>query len=69
MTKILDITFWVGFLSVLVHFNVWLLIKDSGDIEFINKTRDLLFLSGGLAMLAYFFMPSNVVNDNGDNNG
>ena len=68
MTKILDITFWVGFLSVLIHFNVWLLIRDSGDVEFINKTRDLLFLSGGLAMLAYFSMPSNVVNDNGDNN-
>lgn len=69
MTKILDITFWVGFLSVLVHFNVWLLIRDSGDVEFIKKTTDLLFLSGGLAMLAYFFMPSNITSDNGDNNG
>lgn len=64
MKKIFDITFWVSLFSTLIHFYVWNLAKDSGDHELVKKAINIMFLSGALVMLSYFFMPSPSTENN-----
>ena len=66
MIKIFDITFWVAFISTLMHYCIWELAKDSGDHELVKKAYNIMFLSGSLAILSYFFMPSTPKPDNSE---
>lgn len=64
MKKIFDITFWVAFISTLMHYYIWELAKDSGDHELVKKAYNIMFLSGALVILSYFFMPSPPIPEN-----
>ena len=57
MKKIVNITFWISLVSVILHFYVYTLIKESGDEAFIKKVLFLLFFSGGLAVTSYWLTP------------
>lgn len=66
MKRIFDVTFWVTFFSTVLHFYIWLLVKDSDDIEFTKKVSSIMFWSGGVAVLTYFFMPGPPVQNDED---
>ena len=54
MRKIIDITFWVSFISAIIHFFIWNLIKESGDSEFVKQTINIFFWSGGVTVFSYW---------------
>lgn len=68
LKKIIDITFWVSFISTLMHFFVWTLIKDAPDAEFTKDMFNMMFLSGGVTMLAYWTSKPPPFNSDNDKN-
>ena len=54
LKKIIDVTFWVSFISTIMHFYVWTLVRDAGDAEFTKEVINIVFLSGGASILAYW---------------
>lgn len=53
-SKIIDIVFWTGVFSVILHFIVFCLAKDSPDSDVLYESTRNLFLSGLLVILSYW---------------
>jgi hypothetical protein len=68
--KIVDITFWVSFISTVMHFYIWTLVVGTEETEFTKDVINMTFFSGGIAILSYFASkpPKNDVNSDNENN-
>lgn len=67
LKKIIDITFWVSFLSTITHFYVWVLVRDASDTEFAKDALNATLLSASVTTLAYW-VSKPPVNSDSDNN-